>query len=401
MKIKKLDKETTVYAFLALLLSMQPLTYFVNVFCNYVISWGNIYDTIICYIIFFVFLFFAFKAVYRRMKVDIVALFIFLAIAWVSTSVFHSGDGNGKYMFTYTKDLLHNPLYHLFLYSFTGYVFARYIGNYKLFEDILIKFSIAVVICSTATFFVLLIGKKVQQQYMTFSYNMLLHTAMLILSYFRRKKLLYLIVGLTGMVMIFIAGCRGAIVSLIASVVMYMFFRKDKPIRKLALIGTIILVSCVVLINFEGVLNYISDVAEELEMDSRTIEMIQEGEFLEDSGRGKIQEKLKDEYTLFGSGLYGDRILTGTETYAHNLVIEILIDFGVIFGTPILILFFITLLRGIFAPNRDLRFLVLVFFSAGLIKLFFSSSYLMQEPAFYVLLGLCVNAGEKKKRIDW
>lgn len=397
MKIRTFRDEWLMCVMIGVLVSMQPLTYFINTVCNYLISWGFVYDTVACYLLFFVLLFFSVKSIYRRTKVDIVVFLLLLCIAWGATSVFHSGDGNGKYMYTFFKDILYNPMYILFLYAFPGYVFVRYISNYELFEEIMIKFSIAVVISSTITFFLLLIREEVQQQYMTFSYNMLLQTVMLILSYFRRKKILYLIVGMIGTIMIFVAGCRGAMVSLVASVLLYMFFRKDKLIKKLALIAVLLLVSCVVLMNFEGILGYLSEVAEDMNMDSRTIEMIQEGEFLEDSGRGKIQENLKDAYSLFGSGLYGDRVVTDKETYAHNIVIEILIHFGIIFGIPILAVIFIMIMKGLFSKNSNIRFFVIVFMSAGLMKLFFSSSYLMQEPAFYVLLGLCSNAISEKR----
>ena len=196
--------------------------------------------------------------------------------------------------------------------------------------------------------------------------------------------------------MIFLAGCRGALASIVVCIMLYMFFRKDKPIKKLALIAVILLVGCLVLINFETILDSLTDVAENLNMSTRTIEMIQEGEFLEDSGRGIIQEKLKEGYTLFGSGLYGDRVLSQRESYAHNIIIEILIQFGIIPGMAILLILLVLLLNGVFAKNSDIRFFVIVFMSAGLIKLFFSSSYLMQEPAFYVLLGLCVNSMSNK-----
>lgn len=372
------------------MVSIQPIMFFVNMICNLAVSEGFIYDTVVCYLALFVLMFLGLKRIYRKIKPDIMGFIAILVGAWLITMLMF--PDNGKYMYTKLTDVMNNPLYYVFLYSFPGYMFVRYISDYEQLKRIMSYFSVAVVVCSIVSFFIVLKNQETQQQYMVFAYNMLLHTTFLILMFFEKKNPIYLVIGIAGAVMIVLAGCRGAVVCLALSIVVYTMFRKTNSWKKLFFISLIATGIVLLVIYFENIISYMTNLAEKLDISSRTLDLLESGDIADDSGRGAIQEKIIENFNLVGHGLFGDRVLSESETYAHNFAIEIICHFGYLYGIPILITVFVLLLRGLFAKNASLRFLIIVFMSAGIFKLFLSGSYLNLEPSFYVLLGLCVNS---------
>ena len=109
------------------------------------------------------------------------------------------------------------------------------------------------------------------------------------------------------------------------------------------------------------------------------------------SSRDVIQAKLFDAIgvRLFdGYGLCGDRVIAGS--YAHNIVIELWVEFGLLIGTMIFALIALTLLRGyLSAKTIECKGLIISLIFACFFKLFLSGSYL-DEKFLFLLLGLCV-----------
>ena len=94
---------------------------------------------------------------------------------------------------------------------------------------------------------------------------------------------------------------------------------------------------------------------------------------------------------LLGHGLWGDRVILNGR-YPHNIIAEILIDYGWILGSGILILLICIILRGLHKANVLMSIVLCSLLSTGIVKLLLSGSFVNQEPAFYVLIGLCVNS---------
>ena len=139
---------------------------------------------------------------------------------------------------------------------------------------------------------------------------------------------------------------------------------------------------------------------------SKVINLLITSELTTLKARGHIYECAKEiilNNLLFGKGLFGDRealrIVSGVTTYVHNIFLEIWIDFGLIFGTFFIIAVLFLLIRGLFNRNTNCRNLVCYFIPMGFIKLFVSGSYL-QEPFFFILMGICVSTIINKKNID-
>ena len=396
---KEIKEQKTLCMTVCALISYLSLTSFINDVFNLFVGEGFIYDTMVCYVILWFLIIKSLLIVVKNIKKDVLILTIFLYVMWrISDGLY---PGNHRFMIADKSGFLTDPFYILFVCAFSGYIFSRYITDFEMLEKMLLKFALAAVIASTISFF-LTRSKIYQKQYMVFSYNMLIHVAFLIIYYFEHKKKAHLFVGLWGALLMFMAGCRGALICCIGSFIVYLLFRKVKLAKKLAAISILCVFLYILMMNFESVMSWLAHLAEFLNIDSRTIKLIESGDFLNESGRDVIQERIVAGFNMFGHGLFGDRVLTGG-SYAHNFAVEIIAQFGYIFGIPILAVVFLLLLQGVFARDKHLRNLIIIFLSAGIFKLFFSSSYLNQEPCFYILLGLCVNSikhAEYKKSID-
>lgn len=394
MKQKERSEQKIMCITVCALLSLLPILDFVNSFCNKFVSEGFIYDSVFCYTAVFALIIKAFTAVAKNIKKDVIVFTFVLLAAWVITYSFF--PQNRVYMMRSLTDVMGNPFYILFVYSFSGYVFSRYITDFEMLESVLAKFAVVVIIGSTVSFFMTL-NKNYQKQYMVFSYNMLCHVVFLIMYYFERRNPVLLAVGILGFFTIVIAGCRGALICCILSIAIYFMFRKIDINKKVFTIALLAVMIYILTVHFNEVISLIADFAENLKIDSRTITQIKNGEFFEDSGRSVIKDRIVTKYNLLGYGLYGDRVLGGN--YAHNFIVEIIAQFGYVFGVPILAAVFLIIVHGLFANDKHLRNLIIAFLSAGFFKLFFSSSYLNQEPAFYILLGLCINCFDYKRQL--
>ena len=155
-----------------------------------------------------------------------------------------------------------------------------------------------------------------------------------------------------------------------------------------------------------GINNYIFQKLNSGEMYSRNLSKLDDSSFFSHDDRNEIKTVIERgiDSNPFGYGLLGDRIIMQNEhyegVYAHNILLELRADFGILLGPAI----FILLLLKMFVSYRKLDgyrkdFLVMLI-PAGFIKLLFSGSFLI-EPAFYCLLALvfCKENGKKIKML--
>ena len=114
------------------------------------------------------------------------------------------------------------------------------------------------------------------------------------------------------------------------------------------------------------------------------------------SGRNEIHELLwsyiSNDVGGIGYGFGSDRLFSTTGTrYAHNLVYEVWMDFGLYIGSILLILFVFFIVKTFhkaYGSDSFNLFLILLISSVG--HLMFSSSYLI-DYQIYFFVGFCVN----------
>lgn len=324
-----------------------------------------------------------------------VAIFL---VALFYTAAFY--PSNLKNFWTSAGDVL-NPLYVFVFLTFSGFFVCLQLKDADIFLKEAEKWSIAVVILSALQYIITHINKIDDPQYMVFSYNMLFSVTILLLLAFRESKPRRWIFAVTGVAFIFVAGCRGALVSLLACLFIYLLFLSDFSLnKKMYIVFLAIIILPILYFQMNNILAFFARVLDGLNVESRTIKLALESSFLDDSGRNELLQEIFGNMKVIGYGLYGDRYFL-EERYAHNLFAEFVCDFGFIFGTILCIALVVVIIKALRHAEYKWKLVVCALLSVGFFKLMFSGSFLNQEPGFYVLIGMCLNPDilKKKERI--
>lgn len=325
----------------------------------------------------------------RRISISTFVITIFMLISFILSIVLNNV---AQYVWTSFDDIMGNPIYLFLLYGFLGLYLAQYLKDMGLLCSYLDKFTLATIILALLQYIIAL-QSALSPQYMVFSYNLLFPTAYFSLRCMSNFGLKRLFGTAIGVGLILIAGCRGALVCYLIAILLYVIFsggvlRIQKAVSILLLLLAIAGISTF----WDEILGTAIKLLESMNIDSRTLTMLSNQSFFDDSGRSAIQETIMDNVGLLPKGLYYDRIVA-SGSYAHNLLLEVVIQYGILLGGTIIVWLCYNVIRSVFVvrkdPSASIVFYSLV--SSGLMRLMFSSSYLLNEPGFWLLIGLILN----------
>ncbi|MBO4807259.1 MAG: O-antigen ligase family protein [Paludibacteraceae bacterium] len=220
-------------------------------------------------------------------------------------------------------------------------------------------------------------------------------------SIFQTQKFSFVALSLLPIQVIscFIGGGRGAVVLMIVSLLLFLLFiykkRKMKIFNYLTMglfsviIGLFSLPSKYNNLMSDGYERAFSYINEEGELD-----------VTETSNRDIIYKKAMDAICvspLIGYGLFAYTDVLGC--YPHNMVLEVLMQGGVLYGIFFFFVFFLLIVwlyRTSFLNSNVMP--LWLFFLYSFVDLSFSGSY-MRNPLFWFLIGTCVIFGKKNVRI--
>lgn len=406
MIVKTKDYQKLLIATVCLMISFPPIVLFVNLLCGAIFGADFSLDTLLCYIALVCMVLASMKQIIGSIKIDVLFFVLIFVVAYaISYSFF---EENRFYMFTQWNDFNSNPAYQLFAFSLPAYIFMRYITDYDQLYKTLSYFAMSVVLCSLGIFIILVVNDS-QPEYMDFSYNMLFSVLFLTIYFFEKKKPLCLIAAIIGIGLVFFAGARGPLMCYCIGLAAYLLMRDIPRSKKIIWIVVLVVLSTIVMLLWQQLLTLLLNFTEWIGIKSRSIEMLMNGEFTSDSGRGQIQAEIASKFSLFGSGIFGDRV-AGKGHYAHNLLIELISQWGLIFGIVFIVVLAILFYHGIRTKNYNLRLIILILLASSSLKLMLSGSYLVYNSSFFLLVGACVdsleaasaesvNEGEKTKEI--
>jgi O-antigen ligase len=228
---------------------------------------------------------------------------------------------------------------------------------------------------------------------MDLAYKLLPHCCLIAYYAIKRTSIYNLILTVVGGFYLLMLGTRGAaLIFLILITILIIMGKKSKwsIARSVLIFGG--LAAFISSSWYDSAILWFYQKAQQLGLSVRIFDKLLAGEVTNSSGRDLIHEQLLTaiaENPFFGMGLCADRLVTGT--YAHNLVIELYVEFGVIFGTVLFIAIIILLIKGVLcSPSEEATGLVLALSFACVLKLFFSGSYLDERLLFF-LIGLCMS----------
>jgi peptidoglycan/xylan/chitin deacetylase (PgdA/CDA1 family) len=248
------------------------------------------------------------------------------------------------------------------------------------------------------------IGEKVQNNYdLAFGYSMAFTTIFFI---FRSRhtgkknlRILYRILAVCNMIAIFTDGSRGSlIIPLAYLLILYvkkLYEKKKNPemkqekngqanvlrrFKKLDRKKRILLSSILLLLLITVIVLVVLS-------NSRNLQLLLGKSFFQDGGRGKLYGmvvRALRESPLLGLGIFGDRPVVNQKFvwgYSHNIILELMVDFGVILGLLLIIAYACISVQMIFKEkNRQRSEWFIAFFAVSLGLLFSSSFWLTPWP---------------------
>lgn len=282
------------------------------------------------------------------------------------------------------------PMYYL------GKVFvAKQLENNNLI-NILTRLSVVCVCASLVVAF--LTGINFDEGWMStqyLPYLILPHLLLIMISVFEHVRPVRLGILVLGLFYLIMLGNRGSVVCFLVMLIILIIHKTVymKPLRRFLIIVLLIAIALIMLFTdiydtiFYGLYTY----ANTHGMSTRVF-LFFLGDFSTislDSGRVDIQHVLiqavKD--NPFGYGLASDRFISGF--YAHNVFLEILVEFGVVAGGLIIAVMVIKIFKALKKVNVYWKVgsCVCLLFCVGFFKLLISGSYL-SETYFWAFIGM-------------
>lgn len=376
-------KDQRLFSFtIALVLAYPCLLSSINAILNHV-HLNTTIDTIAIFIIVAIAFAYAIVRSLRRVekRVDVLCMLIgpslLLALSYILSPIAR------KYINLSPLDITQNTIYNLIVFSTFTYVLVRKLISTTYLVNFLYIFSYPVIILTLVVYFIC--KDSSANQYMVLSYNLLLSLTFLTLFKEKYKRIPYIILFCLGFFVLFFGGARGPLFGYILSLIIYNLYTHS--------FRTIIIVSLLALITFlfqDELIRSIANILESLNIESRNFDFIKgtnSGNIT--SSRDILYARCLNESSMVGFGIFADREIAGI--YAHNLFIELIVNYGYVLGSILSFSITFVIIFAIIKSNREMKKLILSFLPSGYIGMMFSGSYLLFCPSLYILLALCVN----------
>lgn len=267
--------------------------------------------------------------------------------------------------------------------------FKGYLNNFSKVG----KFGIAFMM---VTYFM---GFTERWNYQQFGINLCPFVTMILPSYLLHHRLNNLLWILVGFIFLMAGGRQSFVGFFVAFLVVYYCIKlHDIPLHKIMLYLLLSIIGVFVLyILLPFFIDILGDILKSIGMESRTLEMLTSDELFSTSTRDYIYESslyyIKS--NLFDiKGLFADRYFLRLSddwiAYSHNMILEIILDFGVIIGGFITLIIFFQYFKQIRKAKIEKRSVIGVLATIVIIRLMVSSSFMI-EGLFYTVLGLLFN----------
>jgi len=203
-------------------------------------------------------------------------------------------------------------------------------------------------------------------------------------------KIGYLLVFFS-VIFIVIGGSRGALLTTSLFFMIDFFVNKRFNLFLRFLSGFCLVI---IAINIQEIANQLSGYLLKFGYRSRMINVLlgEEGGVTRYSDRAELQMKILKKVGFWGKGIFSDRVITGGR-YAHNWLLEMLVDYGLLFGAGIILFIFFMIAYSSFYIRKEVQILsyLNMVVSLILVKYMLSASYL-QNIEFWFCIGilLCI-----------
>lgn len=309
--------------------------------------------------------------------------FIFIEFLFIGMFAVSLLRGNAEFSL-----LLDNAVWAIFICVPLG-VYIYSIKNKEVFYNMFLKSSLIMTIILSLIFF---FPSEDSYYNMSFSYALLIPTLFHMNEWFKNRKVMYLMISLIEIIEIFIYGSRGALLALAFFIILRFILSEKNLIKKISTIAIFLVIFAVFYYNFDkigiSILGYLAKKG----YYSRTLTLLFSNRISYDSGRFDIFKYYFDliiQKPLTGWGVLGG--WRGKGLGPHNMIIEIVLAFGVIIGGIISIILILFQFRVFFVKDEGIRDLLAIYMSICIVLFFVSGNFLRSHNLF-IFLGLVLGS---------
>ena len=228
-----------------------------------------------------------------------------------------------------------------------------------------------------------------------YSYSLLFPAVVFLYCFNKWKKWYLLIPSLAAFYLIVVYGSNRMSMICYILYVFYVFFFSKKGLSVKKIITTLILMigAIAIAINLKGIVGWIIQISGISDYSPRILKLLSSDTFLYTSGRDDIFSVLASKVLsgegVLGYGINGDRVLTHSHEYAHNIFMELLIEFGIVIGLFIIVMIVYMTVKAV---NKRTRFnsILPVLFCTHIIALFVSGTF-WTSNFFWMYISICLS----------
>lgn len=360
----------------------------------------------------FLYLIINIRKIDRKKFIPFIVLFLTIGLAFLVTYLIHP-----EYQYFFTRSDYGMPRVFKLNGALYAFLFFSLISDSKELKKIikiyayismasLVVFSMIPAILNNGWVDVNHVGEMVKRRYsLSFGYSMTLPTIIFLYFFIIQKRIHYLVFSVLGLISIFTMGSRGPLLIIILFIMLMVLrgivdaegregrISKIKSILKIFAIGLLALL----LIYY-----FIIPIIPTIEIKSRTLQMLLSGDLTKGNGReviwSSVFENAKDHW-VFGLGVFGDRPIVfplNYAGYAHNILLELFISFGVL-GIAVIVIIFVHFIYMMFyCQDKSLRDMYLIFFAVACQLLLSMSFWYVFE--FWAAFALVFKARQMESR---
>jgi len=237
--------------------------------------------------------------------------------------------------------------------------------------------------------------------YQGFGLRVVICSTILFLNWLKTRNSIEFVIFLVSSVMILFGG-RQTLLTFFAIVIFFfskemLLNKRTSTAEKASRIVALVALAAVFFVFGQTIVQMSASVMKSMGINSRNIDKLVSGEVLDGSNRDFIYDhsiSLIKENGISVSGFFSDRqqlrYYRSNIAYAHNIFYEILLDFGLLLGVLISAYFIFVLVRGLLKGSSTKRDVVLWWTLIVMIRLWVSSSFLV-DCNIILLLGLLFN----------
>ena len=343
------------------------------------------------------------KPIISRFKIDMFILPLIVSCLWAMSFLFHSMDTE-LFIATGTQ---------IILTCIPFYIIARCVKDFGTLKRYLSY--MALLITLSMIFRIVLLGNELfltELYSQSGAYDLLPAIVISMGVLFDRFSFLHLLNIVISGFIIFSMGARGPLLCIVVYIALKTLLKSGGQIGKMTAIIAGGGMAFYIYHNTQQVLVVLQKWIISLNLSDRLVSKLLAGTFLEDTARNQLFDIAKTyvlNHPLIGTGIISDRLvvakLMGERTseaigwYPHNIVAEIMMQFGIVIGAVLLsvisLLIGKALLKESSTTEKDV---VCIFVAIGIVPLMVSESYIT-NGLFFALMGLCVNIWTKNRRL--